>query len=293
MGFGRSKSKAIKDYLKAIRCYDESLEELEVLFLIKEDLDRDNIDEIILGVGQYSKDLKDVFYEKIYVLSDQGNIEVIDVIQQGYAIEELKIIELYNSTDQYIYCGLTNMINRSGFEIYSMQSNQLISNWSSTSGIAQLEDLNSDGIYESYKEYRWSYDVLYYETWKSYNWNGESFELTKCDVDVGKYPEKLEEVILQYISLSIINNNQSKEVMERLKDIGLGKGPYNIEKIDHSEVLNTLLDVDEGILMDMMIKDNKGKVIVSNPSRDDIEEYKYRFDVVKIKGYWHIEDIHE
>ena len=289
----------ISDYIEVINNNDVMLDDFEILFFLKEDLDKDGYDEIIIGVGELVEGVNETFYfyDKIYILSEKNEIELIGIIQEGYLIDEVKLIKLPDSSEKYVYCRITNTVNFDGFTIYLVEDKQLTTVWHSAfpagTGFSEVGDLDGDGMIDSYREFRWGYDVLFYEIERKYNWFNNEFVLFNCEVYVRKYPQKLEEVILQYVSLTLINNYDSEDINERLLSICLDTNTYDIEKIGFNEVLNTLLEIEGGLHIEIVYNGNLGEVIVSNTDFEIQEQYKYIIKAIKIDDKWHIEDISE
>jgi len=292
-----SEQNVISDYIKVINNNDVMLSDFDILFFLKEDLDKDGYDEIIIGVGDLVEGVNESSYEKIYILSEKNEIELIGTIQEGYCVNELKLISLPDSSEKYIYCKRTNWINFDGFTIYLVEDKQLTTVWHSafpaSTGFSEVGDSDGDGMIDGYREVRCGYDVLYYESWREYIWINNEFVLMSCEVDVSKYPENLKDVILQYISLTLINDNDSEDIDERLLSICLDTNTYDIEKIGFNEVLNTLLEIEDGLDIEIVTDGNLGEVIVSNTDFEIQEQYNYIFKVIKIDNKWHIQDIYE
>jgi hypothetical protein len=236
------------DCIKAINNIGETLVRRDILFLIQEDLDNDGHNEVIIGAGSKGNEYIETLYDKIYILSQKDGIELLDTIEDGYFISSVMIIYLPDSTEKYIYCDLTNAINYHGFTINLFKDNQLTSvarsKGSIGSGSAKVVDSDSDGIIDSYNEFNCTSDVLFYEISKQYNWVAGKFELTDTDVYVGRYPETLKKLIDQYISLTLLDDGHSMDIIERLDTICLSKNTYDIGKIDRSHVLNTSWEVE-------------------------------------------------
>jgi len=294
-----NRQNVISDYIEVINDNDVMLDDFDILFFKKEDLDKDGYDEIIIGVGELVEGANETFYfyDKIYILSDKNEIELIGIVEEGYLIDEVKLIKLPDSSEKYVYCRITNTVNFEGFTIYLVEDKQLTTVWHSAfpagTGFSEVSDSDGDGMIDGYREFRWGYDVLYYEIDRKYNWVNNEFVLLSCEVYVRKYPESLEEVILQYISLSLINDNDSEDINERLLSICLDTNIYDIEKIGFNEVLNTLLEIEDGLDIEIVTDGNLGEVIVSNTDFEIQEQYNYIFKVIKIDNKWHIQDIYE
>jgi hypothetical protein len=254
--------------IKAINDNEEKLVGQDILFFTQEDLDKDGYNEIIIGAGIKGSNYIESLYEKIYILSNKEGIELVDTIEDGYYISGVKIIHLPDSSDNYIYCGLTNAVNYDGFTINLFKDNQLSfierSNGSMGSGFARVVDSDSDGIIDRYNEFNCTSSVLFYETSKQYNWVAGKFELTDTIVDVRRYPETIKELIDQYISLTLLDEGNSMDIIERLNTICLSNNTYDIGKIDRSHILNAFWEVAEGIEYEIVVDGNTGEVIVSS-----------------------------
>lgn len=203
------------DYIRASGNSDD------IVFEERGDIDLDGIEEVIIATGY------DDVVSGVYCLK-MKNQKVVGVKNNpaqegGYAIYEVKLIKLQDSPQTYLYCGLTNYVNLYGFMVYELKGDELMQIAYSASptgaGDDSLNDSDGDGQYDGYTQYRYSYDVLYYDTQRIYVWNGRQFVNEVTFVDVYEYPETPEDVVISYLSLRAINDGYSEEIKERLLEM--------------------------------------------------------------------------
>ncbi|HHW23056.1 MAG TPA: hypothetical protein GXX26_09290 [Clostridiaceae bacterium] len=59
--------------------------------------------------------------------------------------------------------------------------------------------------YDGYTQKRWSYDVLYYPMTRTFHIKKGEFVLHKTEVELGDYPEEIRDVVIQYLSLRVLD----------------------------------------------------------------------------------------
>lgn len=273
-----------EDYQHLVQSLDP---DLEVGKVIKDDLDLDGQDEIILGLGSFDTSENKMAYEKIYVLNETK--EIIGHIESDWSLYDLKLVKMQGSDVKYIYLELSNRINRGGFSLYKVSQDKLTYVGGSPnpggSGIAELMDSDQDGYFDSYKEFLWSYSALYYEIDNIYEWDKDKFELRDRHVYVRRYPLKKEEVVLHFISLNHLNMNKSQALKDRFLEIGQ-PATHTISKISRQHILNHHLKIHE--TFSVHLEDNH--VIIKGP---EANPYTYDFEMAYIDQKWRIVTINE
>lgn len=226
-------------YMDYIKQLDPDMED-DICFFADEDMDLDGVNEIIIGTGTSGEDPYTDYVSHLYILSDEdGVIRQIgdDLSMSGYMVYQVKLIQMQDDPRKYLYCGLTNGANLTGFNVVGLEDNtpyDLCYSASPTgAGSDVLMDFDNDGLYDGYTQYRWSYDVLYYPTVRFYVFENNTFRLVSTDVSLSDYPESVEDVILEYLSLSLLVEDQgTEEVNQRLAELCSDK---TVSRADFSE----------------------------------------------------------
>lgn len=253
-----------KAYINYINAHKEgdSITGEDIIFYHEEDIDLDGNKEAIIALGiQDDEDLLSSYVSDIYVLKNLGNdIKQIGdnlALDSGYGVYDVKIINLQNKPQKYIYFGLTNGFLR-GFKILELRGEDLDQICYSASGTGsgddELKDFNQDGQYDGYVQYRRSYDVLYFTTERTYVYKDNEFVLDDTWVDVPEYPSDPKEVIMQYLSLSLLEDEKSEEVTERLTKIFPEHSTQNNSEnpiVPESVMLDTFMAIGEGLNIDL------------------------------------------
>ena len=269
-------------------------DDIEIKVFIKESLTSADEEQVIVGLGPISAQDEFMEMNKIYVISSLPEIHVIDEIKLDYASDVLKIVKLKGSEKKYIYCGLTNMINVYGFDLYEFVNSELVLIRRDVSGggagISEMFDSNEDGYFEGYNTYRAGIGMLYYETEKNYLWQDEAFVLNIHKVYLPKYPESAKDVVLQYVSLHAINE-KSEDIDKRLKAINLNQESYDKSVINFKDLSHYLLEFNDTLHMDEETYDDYKIIVVSSGSDAVSSSYTYTFKMEEISEQWVISAI--
>lgn len=269
----------------------------DICFFAIEDMDLDGINEIIIGTGT-SGDFPHLnCVSQLCILSNEnGVIKQLgdDLCGSGYMVYQVKLIQMQDDPKKYLYFGLTNSANLTGFKIIGLADNmpyELCYSASATgAGEDILMDFNNDGQYDGYTQYRWSYDVLYYPLSRTYIFENNTFKLDKTVVDLPDYPESVRDVILQYLSLNAIVAQESEEVDKRLAELCSDKNAnHSVFPGNglYSALHNTLMGFPNGI--DFKINEQDDIAIVDISYQDENNSlYKYRFELKKTGNKWTI-----
>lgn len=195
----------------------------DIVFEERDDINLDGIEDVIIATG-FGDEVTGIYCLKMVGDTVLG-VKNDPSKETGYGIYEVRLIKLQDTPQTYLYCGLTNYVNLYGFTVYELVGNEFkqIAYSASPTGAGDdtLTDSDGDGQYDSYTQYRYSYDVLYYDTQRIYVWNGFQFINDVTFVDVYEYPETPEDVVISYISLRVIDDGYSKDIKERLSELCL------------------------------------------------------------------------
>lgn len=185
----------------------------------RQDIDLDGQEEIIIATGSEGE----VYGLYCFRMDGDKAVQLEPDGLGGYGIHEVKLIQLEDMPKTYIYCGLTNFVNLYGFMIYEASGNQLkqISYSASATGAGEdsIMDTDGDGQYDYMIQHRYSYDVMYYPLIREFTWNGAAFVPAATRVSLPDYPIDVEEVVLEYLSLRMIDDGLCPDVTQRLKEL--------------------------------------------------------------------------
>lgn len=270
-------------------------ENLDACFI--EDLDADGRDEAVAVVRNAYDEIRG-----FYVLhSRNGQIEQIGDMagnESGYGIENVELVRMRGSDERYIHVKLTNGVNLHGFSLYELKNDEIRLICSSASATGEgddgLLDPNADGVYDGYYENRWSYDVFYYPVCKNYDWIDGAFVLNACSVDLPDYPGSVEEVVTQYLSLSLLNLDHCPEADERLSMLYSGD-PEEVSYFLLSDlavaVVNDVMGFnDQGLNIQVSGNGDSATVLVSDNGADGAS-HEYTFRLIQKDYGWSIESI--
>jgi hypothetical protein len=203
---------------------------------------------------------------------------------------------LQNISQRYIYLGLTNGASLLGFDIIELKDNQFrdICGSASATGVGEdiLLDINNDGQFDGYTQNRSSYDVLYFPLVRTYILQDKEFVLNNTKVEVPEYPDKIKDVVIQYLSLIAIDAEKCPEVVERISELSMDEDVKNIDYFtEHwvEAVYNTIMEIDEGI--EFNIVENGDSAEVTAVFKDNNMENKYIFHLLHSDDRWYIDKI--
>jgi hypothetical protein len=222
----------------------------QVAFTAKEDIDLDGYDEIVVAFGNSNEDPELGYVSELYILRDiKGEIVQLgdDLAGGGYGTYEVKLIQLQNKQQTYVYFGITNGGGLRGFQIYGLTGNEPVlveySASATGSGEDELRDFNNDGQFDGYVQNRSSYDVLYYQVTRTFDWisDNNNFEIRETHVDIPEYPDQIKDILYQYLSLRLMAEDNSPEIHQRLTELCSYAKENNI-KIDWDHWGSALLN---------------------------------------------------
>lgn len=212
-------------YIDYVKQLDPDSED-DICFFADDDMDLDGVNEIIIGTGTSGEDPSGNYVSHLYILSNEdGVINQFgdNLSMSGYAVYQVKLIQMQDDPRKYLYCGLTNGASLTGFRVIGLENSTPYDICYSASptgaGSDELMDFDNDGLYDGYTEYRWSYDVLYYPLIRTYVFENNTFRLVSTDIYLSDYPESVEDVILEYLSLSLLADQGTEEVNQRLAEL--------------------------------------------------------------------------
>jgi len=212
----------------------------EVVFSAEEDLDLDGRKEVVLGLGTDDGDFD--WVNELYVLRDvDGEVKRIgdNLAGDGYGTSTVKLVQLEGKPQTYIYSGVTNGASLYGFELYEMKGGvptSIVYSASATgAGEDDLIDKDGNGKFDGYRQGRFSYDVFYYDVFREFEWLPEqgAFEQVGTSIELPVlYPESIDEVIYEYLSLRIMDDGFSDELRTRLSELCAMPDPYAVSLPD-------------------------------------------------------------
>lgn len=275
----------------------EALKEKKLIYFKEEDIDLDGKKEVLVALGEIDKeDETQTSVSDLFLLrNDNGIIKKIayNFGKEGYFVYRVKLVYLQGKKQSCIYLGLTNGVNLKGFSLFELVNDKMKKIVYSASGTGvgddDLVDDNQDGKYDGYVQYRSNIDALYYDVEAHYVFEDDVFKLSETHVEIPKeYPDTIEGILLQYISLRSLNFGESKEVNQRLKL--LCKDP-NANSIKWNKTAWT-----EGYFKSYMELDGKIEFQIQDGDYASIatyidenqKQYQLKFDVEKVDDKWQI-----
>ncbi|WNS43686.1 hypothetical protein [Paenibacillus sp. MMS20-IR301] len=271
----------------------------DLIFSAKQDLDLDGYDEIVLGYGdldeaepQYS------VVSELYVLRDMDG-EVVELAHDpggGYQKLGFKLIRLQDLPQTFIYCGLTNGGGMSGFEVQEVSGNQVLDKVYSASptgtGEDEILDTNNDGQLDTYMQYRNDYNTFNYALNRTYEMESGEFVLQATKVEIPEYPQEIKEVILQYLSLTVLEVEQSPETEERLARLWTGSAGTAAAAEDLGGWREALEGYHSEIRFDIKEKGPEAEASLSyTDGNKQKEEHAMQLHLVKGAAGWQIDGL--
>lgn len=216
------------------------------------DMDGDGQLESIVATGHLDKDPYESDISHIYIVRlKDNNIQQLsdNLASGGYGVYDIRTVKLQHTPNKtYLYCRLSNGANLGGFNLYEVDKEdvEIVLHCSSSvgSGVDKLVDSDKDGLYDGYEKIRSSYDVLYYEITYAYTLENEEFMLSGMSINLPPYPDTIKNVLVQYLSLRLLDIGQSPELSSRLNELCTDQQANTIEipyNYLHSALLNTIL----------------------------------------------------
>ena len=178
-------------------------------------------------------------------------------------------------------------------ELANNQFNTVCYSASATgAGNDELMDFNKDGQYDGYTQDRWSYDVLYYPLFQTYKFQNGEFILKSTSVSIPDYPTDIKDVVLQYLTLKVLNVEGSPEADKRLSELCKNKD-VKIEfpiSVWHPAVYHTTLGIGNMIIFDIKEESNSAYAEISYNDEDN-KGYKQNFYLKNVDSRWVIDGI--
>ncbi|WP_105616394.1 hypothetical protein [Vallitalea okinawensis] len=277
------------------------IEDLDIIYKGIDDFNNDGIKEIIIATGYNSDDIYSRSIQHVYVLNNK--YEKVDTFNEiegdtGYGFCDIKIIDLENNDNKYLYIGLTNSISMLGFQIYEFNGEEfeLFETSASPVGVGEdkLVDDNNDGKIDGYIQKRWSYDVAY-STTRIYKLSELGvFNLEEVNITLPDYPTEAMDVFLQYVKLNGIMLSYDvhiPEVEQRINELCEDTDKHNFGGLAYAIMVNeTYGDTYE---INYEIEENVDDTDIIVSYKDEIEnvEKKYHIYLYKKKEKWKIRSI--
>lgn len=291
----------VRSFLESIREPDE-----EIVVTVQDDLDGDGRPEALAALGY--PDEEDPFLTsltQVYVLKQSGREIVIvgeNMAGTSYGVNEAKLVELEGSPKKYVYMGLTNGASMSGFQMFELSGGKLsmleYSASAAGAGSDELTDADGNGRFDGFRQNRNSYDTLFYEISIEYRWTGDQFEPVASAVELPAYPEPIEDVILQYLSLRYLKTEwvagKSAETDKRLSDLcsdpEAGRIDFSSQAV-YDALYRQISETGDGLLFGIEEDGPAAVADVSFQGEGDGETYHYRFQLKNTGGKWRIAKI--
>ncbi|AIQ60355.1 hypothetical protein [Paenibacillus borealis] len=273
----------------------------DLLFSAKQDLDLDGYEEIVLGYGDL--DQADPQYSRVselHVLRDRdGKIEELTHdFEGGYQKLGFKLIRLQGLRQTFIYCDLTNDAGMTGFMVLEISGDQVLRKVYSAAATGQGEDAlldnNGDGQYDGYVQYRADYSTFYYSLDRTYEMESGEIVLKETKVGIPEYPQEIKDVILQYLSLSALQVEQSPETEERLALLRIDKDGTEITGEDLSGWREALEGYHSEIQFDIKQDGLASEAFLTYTEDDNkpqTQEHTMQLHLVKAAAGWQIDGL--
>jgi hypothetical protein len=142
---------------------------------------------------------------------------------------------------------------------------------------------------------RSSYDVLYYPTSRTFEWlsNKNDFEIAGTYVDMPEYPDQIQDVLIQYLSLRVLAEDHSPEINQRLSEL-CSYAQANDIKIEWDQWGSALYDYMMGSgdrLNIEIVESNETATATVTALVDESNKVVITFELVKIDGRWGLKKI--
>ncbi len=134
---------------------------------------------------------------------------------------------------------------------------------------------------------------MYFQIESTYVLRDSKFILDSQYTELPDYPDNIKEVILQYLSLRVIDSSKSPEVNKRLTE--LCKYPkaqdifFSLD-IWYPPVFNSIIEMENGLSFDIQENKNTADIVISFSDEDE-KAYKKTFHLVKANNRWCIDKI--
>lgn len=278
------------------------LKENELICFKEEDIDLDGKKEAIVALGEIDKeDELQTFVSDLFLLrNENGTIKKLayNFGKDTYSINKVKLISLQGKKQSYIYLGLTNGVNLKGFSLFELVNNEVKSFAYSASGSGvgedDLVDNDQDGKFDGYVQFRSNMDALYYEIDALYILKDNAFKRSETHVEISPdYPETIENLLLQYISLRSLNFGESDEVNKRLKLICKDQKASSIKWNKEAwgkGYLKNYLSLDGEITFDIQEQEEYVTATVTFIDEDQ-KKYELQFELELINYKWQINKV--
>lgn len=267
-----------------------------VVFSAEADLELDGEAETVVALG------RDGEVTAFYVLRDVGG----DVMRIGdnmaddeYMSIEAKLIQLQDYSKPILYTELTNGSALYGFRLFEMNGGkptELLYSASMTGvGDDRLIDSDGDGRYDGYSQHRYSYDELYYNVQRWFAWNAAKGEFELQDTFLAldeSYPDDVESVVYQYLSLNVINDGYSEELTARLNELCSDPDAHGLS-IDWELWRIALFDavMEVGGSYSLEVEENGDHATALAVARADNKSAAISFHLTKMHDQWTITKI--
>jgi hypothetical protein len=270
--------------------------EQSVIYYEGEDLDRDGNDEIVVALGVAVDD-----YAEVYILrSVEGQFVLLgdNLNNGGYGINKIRLVQLENRQDLVIELGLTNWASMSGFELIAIEDGLLVELAYSAAAVGvgedYLIDTDGNGMYDGYKQQRYSYDVFYYPVTRTFTLEGNTFEQTEWSVDLYEYPAGPEETLIEYFALGGMGEPLPANVAERRQQLCNWCTVHDTDMPffkDYELISDLVMGFGEYVTMDLSETDNHATATLSYRELVDGAMRDVTFHLTKDQKHWTITNV--
>ena len=279
-----------KKYWSFIKGKAEIVYDLEILKIEKHplDLQRGNYVFVLLGKP-------DQMANTLYVLKENTDLEWVGQIYEKGLLDDFDFIKVAGSEKTYLQTYLTNHANTSGFKVFDLEGGQIKALWEDGLGFkgfsgSRLLDTDEDGYMDTFTWGAFSYNVFYYPTNKVYTWQDDDFYLLEHDVEVGPYPESIDQVVKHFIELHALQEG-SKDIEGRLKAINPKDVFYDHTRISFEDIQSGAILLEDFINYQVTEEKNTGLVILESGSNSKGKPYKLSFTMARKDGRWVVDGI--
>ena len=277
-------------YWSFIKGKAELAYDLEILKIEKRPFDLQTGTYVFVLLGR-----PDQMGNTLYVLKENPDLEWVGQIYEEGFLDDFDFIKMAGSEKTYLQSYLTNHTNSSGFKVFDIEGNHIKALWKDqvtfeSFSATSLHDTNQDGYMETLTWGAFSYNVLYYPTNKVYLWQEEGFHILEHDVEVGPYPESIDQVVKHFIELHALQE-ESKDIEGRLKAINPKDIIYDPTIISFDDIQSGAIRLEGFISYKVTEEEKTGLVILESGSNSKGKPYKLSFAIARKDGRWVVDGI--
>ena len=231
----------------------------------------------------------------LYILKENPDLEWVGQIYEKGLLDDFDFIKMAGAEKTYLQTYLTNHTNTSGFKVFDIEGNEIKALWKDqvtfeSFSATSLVDTDEDGYMDTLTWGAFSYNVLYYPTNKIYLWQEDGFRILEHDVEVGPYPESIDQVVKHFIELHALQE-ASKDIEGRLKAINPKDVFYDQARISFEDIQSAAILLEDFIDYRITEEETTGLVILEKGSQGKSQPYKISFAMARKDGRWVVDDV--